>query len=259
MKISIVSAFYNDKKMLKLFLDSVLNQTYSDLEHCIADGGSTDGSVELLKEYEEKYRQAGKVLKWVSEKDNGLYNGSNKAAGFATGDYMMFGSDPYVNNSVFDYLASFLQNKQPDYVYGGVYFQKDGVIIRKWNDKKGNWKLGWMMATPTLCIKSELWDKYGPADEKYHAAADYKLQLMLFRDKSLVSYPIGKKIVIFYAGGVSNGGLKGKLRSIKECGQILKECNVRCWWFVNLCKTIRGLCSYIFVSHKKVADLEDWK
>ncbi len=259
MKISIASTFYNDKKMLKLVLESVLNQTYSNLEHCIADGGSTDGSVELLKEYEEKYRQTGKVLKWVSEKDNGIYNGFNKAAGFATGEYMIFCSDPYVNNSVFDYLSSFIQNKQADYVYGGMYFQKDGEIIRKWNDKKGNWKLGWLVATPTLCFRSELWKKYGPMDEKYNSASDYKFQLMLFRDKSLVSYPIGKKIVMYYAEGTSNNGLKGKLRSINESGQILKECNVSCWWFVNLCKTIRGLGSYIFVLHKKVAVLEGKK
>ncbi len=251
-KISIASTFYNDKEMLKRVMDSVLSQTYQNIEHCIADGGSTDGSVELLKEYEQKYHDSGKTLRWISEKDDGLYHGFNKAANLVSGEYFIFGTDPYVNNKVFDYIASFLEGKKPDYVFGGMLFQRNGKIIRLWNGKKGNWKLGWMAATPTLCMKRELWDKYGPMDCKFSSASDYKFQIMLFKDKSLTSYSLERKIVIYYAGGTSNGGLGGKLLSIRECQNILKECNVKCGWFVNLCKITRALFAYSFASHKKI-------
>ncbi len=259
-KLSIASTFYNDKEMLKEVMDSVLSQTYQNIEHCIADGGSTDGSVELLKEYEEKYRQAGKILRWVSERDNGITDGFNKAVYMTTGDYIFTACcDPYVNDSVIEYAVSIIEEKKPDYIYGGMYFiQNDGKIIRKWDGKPGNWRLGWMMATPTICMKRSVWEKLGPSDCSYKSAADYKFQMEMFLDKSLVAASLNRKIVVYRAGGTSNGGLKNKLDSINECFRVYKECNVKAGWFINLCKTIRGVCSYIFVSKKKIT-LEDEK
>ena len=90
MLISILSTFYNDREMLVRILDSVLGQSYQKIEHVVTDGGSIDGSVEVLKEYEEKYKKAGKRLIWKSEKDSGIYDGCNKAAAMASGDYLLF-------------------------------------------------------------------------------------------------------------------------------------------------------------------------
>lgn len=256
-KMSIASTFYNDKEMMKKVLDSVLNQTYQNIEHCVADGGSTDGSVELLKEYEEKYRQTGKTLRWVSERDNGITDGFNKAVKMATGDYIFPACcDPYAGKTVMEHTVSIIEEKKPDYVYGGMYFQRDGKNIRNWSGKPGNWRLGWMMATPTICMKRELMEKLGPSDLSYRAAADYKVQLQMFLDKSLTSASLNRKIVMYSAGGASNGGLKNKLNSINECFRVYKELNIKMGWFINLCKTIRGVCSYIFVSRKKIV-LED--
>ncbi len=100
MLISILSTFYNDREMLVRTLDSVLGQSYQKIEHVVTDGGSIDGSVEVLKEYEEKYKKVGKRLIWKSEKDSGIYDGSNKAAAMASGDYLLFGTDPYVDDTV---------------------------------------------------------------------------------------------------------------------------------------------------------------
>lgn len=252
-KLSIASTFYNDKEMLKRVMDSVLNQTYWNIEHCITDAGSTDGSVELLREYEEKYARVGKILRWVSERDNGCTDGFNKAVNMTTGDYIFTACcDPYVDNTVMEYTVSVIEDKKPDYLYGGMYFQKDGVIIREWSGKPGNWRLGWMMATPTICMKRSVLEKLGPSDCSYRVAADYKYQIEMFLDKSLVSAPLNRKIIMYYAGGESNGGLKNKLNSIMECNRVYKECNVKVGWFINLCKTIRGVCSYIFVRKKKI-------
>ena len=104
--ISIFSTFYNDKEMARLVMDSVLSQTYSDIEHVITDGGSTDGSVELYKSYEEKYAEAGKKLVWISEKDKGLYDGFNKATNLATGDYLLVCTDPYINSSIIEEMMT---------------------------------------------------------------------------------------------------------------------------------------------------------
>lgn len=252
MTISICTTFYNDKKMLKLMMDSILSQDYCDIEHIVTDGGSDDGSVELLREYADKYAKCGKKLVWVSERDQGIYDGFNKAADMSSGDYLMFGSDPFYDSHTISLVISTIEAEHADYVYGGMIFQKDGKIIRLWSGKPGNWRLGWIAATPTICMKRKVWETYGPLDRVYKSAADYKFQLLIFSDSTLNSVSINKPIVTYYAGGTSNGGIKAILLSIKECQKILNECKVPFGWFTNLCKTFIALCAYVFASHKKI-------
>ncbi|MCM1523289.1 MAG: glycosyltransferase [Ruminococcus sp.] len=256
MIISVVSTVFNDKKSLKTIMETVLSQTYTDIEHCIVDGGSEDGSVELLQEYEAKYREAGKVLKWFSEKDSGLYDGINKACNMATGDYMIWCTDPYYSKNSIAEIAEEIKKQNYDYVYGGIIFQKDGVITRQWSGKPGNWKLGWMAANSTLCYKRELFHKHGPYDISYKSAADYKFQVKLFQDTSLKSSAIIKPLVIFCAGGASNGGVMANLISIKEDFRVMRECNVKFGWFAVICKIIIAFFAYAFASRKKF-DLEE--
>lgn len=252
MKISILSTFYNDKKMLKLVMDSVIKQACNEIEHIIVDAASSDGSVPLIKEYEEKYVQANKALKWISEPDNGIYFGFNKAFELSTGDYIMINApDPFLDEHVFSDLLEALEREKPDYAYGGVYYQKNGKIIRSWSGKPGNWKLGWMAASPTLCVKREVMEKYGPFDTN-NSAADYKFQIKMFQDGTLKSYCMNRMMVIYYAGGTSNGGVKANLISIKAGLQALKDCGVPFAGVITFCKIMRAVFAYTFVSHKSI-------
>lgn len=252
MKISILSTFYNDKKMLKLVMDSVLMQTCRDLEHIIVDAASTDGSVELLQEYEEKYAKAGIEMKWVSEPDKGIYYGFNKAFDLSTGDYIMVNApDPYADERVFADLMEVLEREDPDYVYGGIYYQKNGKIIRNWSGRPGNWRLGWMAASVTLCVRRDLMEKCGPFDTN-NLAADYKFQIRMFQVPSLRSYHLDRMMVVYYAGGTSNGGIKANLVSIREGKRALKDCGVPFAWFTMFCKMLRALFGYVFVFHKRI-------
>mgnify|MGYP002523940898 CR=1 FL=1 len=253
MKISIASTFYNDKKMMKLVLDSVLSQDYSNIEHIVADGGSTDGSVELLQEYEKLYEQAGKTLIWKSERDKGMHDGITKALSKVTGDYLMVGTDPYYDSHTISSIVENITQNDLDYSYGGMVYQRDGVITRSWSGKPGNWRLGWMMANPTLCMKRELYEKYGPYDKTYLSAADYKFQVRLFMDKTLKSKSLNKPLVLFYAGGASNNDVKAKMLSIKENFRTMREYKVPFGWFTVLCKIAIALFAYTFHSHKKIA------
>lgn len=252
MKISILSTFYNDRKMLKLVMDSVLMQTCKNLEHIIVDAASNDGSIDLIREYEGKYVQSGKTLKWISEPDNGIYYGFNKAFDLSTGDYIMVNApDPYADESVLSDLLKVLEEEKPDYTYGGMIYQKNGEIIRRWSGKPGNWKLGWMAATPTLCVKRSLMEKYGPFDTG-NISADYKFQVRLFMDDSLKSYYMDRIMVIYYAGGTSNGGIKANLNSIKDGQKALHDYEVPFGWFITSCRIIRAFFAYLFASHKKI-------
>lgn len=84
MKYSIITVNYNNKEGLRQTIESVIHQTFRDFEFIVIDGGSTDGSADVLREYDKD------ITYWVSEKDSGIYNGMNKGISRATGDYLNF-------------------------------------------------------------------------------------------------------------------------------------------------------------------------
>jgi len=256
-KISIITPVFNAADMLKRSLESVLRQDYSMIEHVVADGGSNDATVDLLIAFEQKYAEVGKKLIWVSEKDNGMIDATNKASSIASGELLLFCSDVYVNKHVISKIVTAFDNDEIDYVHGGLIYQRDGKAIRNWSGKHGNWRLGWMAAHPTLCFTRSVWEKHGPYVDKYLNAWDYDFEIKLFKDKTLRYKTFEEPFVIYYAGGTSNGSMKGKCKSIRDAYYVLKENNVRFAFLTNFCKTLRGICSYLFVSRKKIY-LENW-
>jgi glycosyltransferase involved in cell wall biosynthesis len=115
MKYSIITVNYNNKDGLKKTIESVIHQSYRDFEYIIIDGGSTDGSAELLKEYSDK------ITYWVSEPDKGIYNGMNKGIVKATGDYLNFmnSGDCFYADDVLQHVADY--NYNADFIVGRDY------------------------------------------------------------------------------------------------------------------------------------------
>lgn len=113
--ISIITINLNNKDGLKETIDSVINQTYSDIEYIIIDGGSTDGSVEVIKEYEDK------IYYWVSEVDKGIYNAMNKGIRASRGDYLLFlnSGDHLIENKVLENVFPYLDGT--DFIYGNEW------------------------------------------------------------------------------------------------------------------------------------------
>lgn len=121
MKYSIITINYNNRDGLEMTINSVLEQTYKDLEYIIIDGGSTDGSLEVIKKY------ATKIDYWVSEPDNGIYNAMNKGIRKATGDYLNFmnSGDKYHSPSALEMIAG--MHSDDDIIIGGYYDSKRGI------------------------------------------------------------------------------------------------------------------------------------
>lgn len=115
MKFSIITVNYNNKEGLLRTMESVINQTFRDFEFIVIDGGSTDGSAELLKEYDSQ------INYWVSEKDGGIYQGMNKGIAKATGDYLNFmnSGDCFFNENVLDNINN--RNLSSDIIVGKDY------------------------------------------------------------------------------------------------------------------------------------------
>ena len=115
MKYSIITVNYNNKDGLRATIESVVSQTFRDFEFIVIDGGSTDGSVDVLKEYNDK------ITYWVSEPDKGIYNGMNKGIAKATGDYLNFmnSGDCFYADDVLQRVADY--NSQADFIVGRDY------------------------------------------------------------------------------------------------------------------------------------------
>lgn len=112
MKISVITPTFNDGSFLKGNINSVINQSYQDIEHIVVDGGSTDGTIELLKSYPH--------IRWISERDNGMYEAINKGIGMASGQIISYlnADDRYHESSLQWVNECFERNEKLDFLYG---------------------------------------------------------------------------------------------------------------------------------------------
>lgn len=212
--ISIITVSFNDKNHLAKVLNSIMSQTYKDYENIVVDGGSTDGTVELLKEYES--RMNGK-MRWISEKDDGIYYAINKGIKMARGDIIGMLYDEYADENVLRKIANAFEDTECDAVHGDLVYMGDSKqVVRYWHMGQGDIRDGWMAGHPTLYVKSEVYHKYGLYDTRYKGGADYDFEIRIFKDNKLKITYIPEILVNMFYGGTSTKGLSGYWRSFKE-------------------------------------------
>lgn len=217
MKISIVTAAYNSVATIKDTIESVLSQDYPNIEYIVADGGSKDGTVEILKSYGDK-------IKWISEKDNGIYEAMNKGVKMATGDAIgIVGSDDfYPDNQAISKVAKAFIESNADSVYGDLHYV-DAVdtnkIVRNWKSGKYDRKRflnGWMPPHTAFFLKKSAYDTYGIYDTTYRSAGDYELMLRMLYKHHVSSYYIPAVLMKMRIGGDSNSSIKGRIKANRE-------------------------------------------
>lgn len=232
MKISIITACYNSERYIEDTIKSVLNQKYKDIEYIIVDGNSKDKTIEIIKKYEPLFNGR---MKWISEKDKGIYDAMNKGLKMATGDYIgLINSDDYIaSDEIILKINNKIMDTDAEVVYGNLEFidsAKENMVVRKWKDIEFNDNLikkGWHPAHPTLYIKKEVYKKIGLFSLDYKIAADYDLMLRIFEIyKPRVSF-INETFVKMRVGGVSTQGIKSKVIIIKECSKAWEKNNLK--------------------------------
>jgi len=230
MKITVITPVFNGQETIKSCIESVLIQSYPDKEYIIIDGGSTDNTVDILKTYNNK------PLKWISEKDKGLYDAFNKGIMMATGDVVCFlcADDMYEHNNVLLKIAdTFRTHPEADIVYGDIiYVDKDDLskIKRYWKSspfKPGLFKKGWLPPNTALFIKRSIFLKHGLFNLQFKMASDFEMQYRFFEIYRIKSIYTSDIMVRMRSGGMSNSGLKGMYKSLRECYLALKMHSVR--------------------------------
>lgn len=224
-KISVVTAVYNRKHTVAYALDSVLSQTYPNVEPVVIDGASTDGTRDVL----ELYRARIPVL--VSEPDKGIYDALNKGIRHSNGDVVGFlhADDLFAHDAVLQRIASAFEALDVEAVYGDlVYVDKSDPsrIVRYW--KAGTFdaaklRQGWMPPHPTFYVRRKVYERLGLFDTRYRIAADYdSIVRFLFVAGISVAY-IPEVLVRMRVGGASNRSLVSIACKSREDYDILQR------------------------------------
>jgi len=225
LKISLITAVYNNAKTIASALDSVLAQKGADLELIVIDGGSTDGTLEVLQGY------ADHLAVLVSEPDNGIYYALNKGIGLASGEVVGFlhSDDLLASENVLNRVSEVFADSKVGAIYGDlVYVRKDNsdVIIRYW--KSGDFSSarlgwGWMPPHPTFYVRRSVYERLGMYDTEYRIAADYDCILRFLGKGNIQVVYIPEVLVKMRVGGASNRSLKNILRKSLEDYRALKN------------------------------------
>ena len=248
-KISIITTTYQDVSHLKKVVEGIKNQDYPRLEYIIVDGGSTDGTAEYLKELEQdfSYGWPEREVKWISEKDNGIYDALNKGIRMATGDIIGPMFDKFSHSHVLSDMVSVMEKEGTDGVHGDLYYvDEQDNPVREW--KMGNTKTirdGWMPAHPTLYLKKEVYDKFGVYKTDYRIAADYEYMIRILKDNQVRLSYIPEVLVHMFYGGTSSGGLKNYILSFQEGKRVQEENQRNVAIFITVKRTLIVLMQFV--------------
>jgi glycosyltransferase len=209
-KISIITAVYNNIDTIEQCINSVYAQAYNNIEHIIIDGVSSDGTLEVIKSMHNKFSRL------VSEPDRGIYHALNKGIKLASGDSIGFlhADDFYADNRVIEKVVSHMERYNVDSCYGDLLYvgrKNTGRIVRYWKSctyTEGLFQRGWMPPHPTFFVKKKVYDKLGCFNTGFKIAADYELMLRFLERSKVPTHYIPEVLVKMRTGGSSNRNIK---------------------------------------------------
>ena len=236
-KVSVVTTTYNDKENLKKVIRQVQSQDYENIEYIIVDGGSTDGTVELLKETEG--------IRWISEPDKGIYDAINKGMKMATGDILGCCFDQYAAPDVLSKMVDIMEKEGTDGVHGDLYYMDGEKVVRHWHQGQGSIRTGWMPGHPTLYLRREVYETFGYYKTDYRISADYEYMIRILKDGKVKLSYLPEVLILMAHGGTSTNSLGAYLEGMKEGHRALKENGVKFAWFTDLCRVFRVLVQFV--------------
>ncbi len=244
--ISLILTTFNCKDNLKITLESIESQDYPNLEVVIKDGGSSDGTIGIIKEYEKSSRF---TVKWTSMSDEGCYDAMNQGLSLSTGAVIFFFNGRFTGNDVVSKCIRKMEQEGTDGVHSDLVYVEDGVVKRYWKMGKGRIRSGWMPGCLTLFLRREIYEQYGNYDSTYKCSADFEFMVRILKDgKVKLSYIPEILVEMYYGGtGTQSTGVYGVL--IKESYRALADNRVRFAWWAAFLRTIR-LVSQFFLKPK---------
>jgi glycosyltransferase involved in cell wall biosynthesis len=231
MKVSVITVVLNNRAYLEDCLQSIFCQTHSPLESIVVDGGSTDGTQDIIRRLEKR------ISRWISEKDRGIYEAMNKGIKMATGEVIGFlnGDDMYFDDRV---IAGIVEAFKPDIdcVFGNLVFvsRSDiGRVTRRWisgSFRPGLFEKSWTPAHPTFYCRKTAYDRHGLYRPDFRIAADVELMYRFLQKHALRSRFVDRYFVKMRDSGVSNRGLKSTWIITREMKRAIQDNGGRFQW-----------------------------
>ena len=245
MKITLITACFNSEATIRTAIDSVLSQKGVDIEYIIVDGGSTDGTVDIIKEYST--RSTRLTFKWISEKDSGMYDAINKGIKMATGDVVgilnaddILASDDTLAHIVAhfeerqtvenrsDLISTVSNNKCIDALYADIRFVREGETVAALREAKTvrycsakRWRpwmfrFAAMVPHPSFYVRRECFARIGGYSLDYRICADFELELRYLYLAKLRAAYLPECVVVMRMGGASTAGWRSNVEINRE-------------------------------------------
>jgi glycosyltransferase involved in cell wall biosynthesis len=249
MTVSIITVVYNGADTIAEAIESVMGQTYPNIEYIIIDGASTDGTQAIIARY------ADRIARYVSEPDAGLYDAMNKGLKLATGEVtgILNADDLYRHPDVVSRAVAALQTHNADAVYGNLVYAERAnpeQVTRYWRAgryRPGAFLHGWMPPHPTFFVRTALYRQYGYFSTELRSAADYELMLRLIHKHRIRLTYLNEVMVVMRTGGISNSSVKNRLRANREDRMAWQMNQLRPRWYTLWVKPLRKLTQFLTV------------
>jgi len=235
MKVSIITVCFNSVETIEDTIKSVLTQDCKDIEYIVVDGGSTDGTLEILAKYQSK------LSKFISEPDKGIYDAMNKGIRLSTGDIIatLNSDDMYADETIVGQMVEFMQSNDLDAAYGDlVYIDRNNTdrITRFWKTgeyKRGAFCYGWVIPHATFFCRKQVFEKHGYFNEDFQIAADFELMLR-FIEKHKINVGYLSKVIAKTRNGGKSNILRGIIRGNWEiiASFRLNGLHLSLWFFI---------------------------
>jgi glycosyltransferase involved in cell wall biosynthesis len=230
--VSIITIVYNNVKYIKDSIQSVLSQDYARLEYVVIDGGSTDGTVEIIEEYRDQ------ISVFMSEPDKGIYDALNKGIQYSSGEVVgiLHSGDLFCDENVVSASIQQMRDTGSEFCFSDLVIVDDvsGRIVRYYMAhyfKRWMFRIGWMPPHPTTFINKSLFDEFGLYSTDYMIVGDYDFFVRIFFRREINWTYLNRVTVKMRSGGASNSGFSGKKLIIDEINRSLKSNHV---WSLSL-------------------------
>lgn len=231
MKISIITAAYNSGATLRDTMRSVLSQSYTEWEHIIVDGGSKDNTLDIIRELEPEYRGR---LKWVSERDRGIYDAMNKGIAMATGDVVgiLNSDDFYSSPEVLVRVVKEMCDRKIDAVYGDIHFVEDTDLtkcVRYYSSRFfSRWmmRMGYQPAHPSFYCRRRCYEEHGSFDLDFRIASDFENMFRLIYINRIRIHYVPLDFVTMRTGGASTNGIGSHKQIVLDHYRAYRKHNV---------------------------------
>lgn len=214
--VSIITVSYNSRETIERTIKSVIGQTYRPIEYIIIDGGSNDGTVDIIEKKAEEYD----FICYTSESDNGIYDAMNKGIKKSSGEIIgIINSDDWYETDAIEIIVRnyINNNKKPGVYYGTMGLYNNGMEKARLFYHHA-FLPERMINHPSCFVAKDIYDRYGLFDLKYRIVSDYEFMLRIYYKDSNLFYPIFEKLANF-----SEGSFSGSMPAELETDLLLKE------------------------------------